>query len=156
MLVDRGYSPDTIVARAGLPLRIVFRREDVDTCTERVVFSSPHIDRRLAITGETAIELPAQAPGQVRFTCGMGRYHGRINLVAVGKPSLLQRLRARASRLESPLGTALVLWIFSLPFVAVGGALAADVTLALAVAGAGLLAWVAGCLWAFGRQGERT
>lgn len=156
VLVDRGYAPDTIVARAGLPLRIVFRRDDADTCSERVVFSSPHIDRRLATTGETTIELPAQPPGQVRFTCGMGRYHGRIELVAMREPSLLQRLRSRASRLESPLGTALVLWVFSLPFVAVAGVLAADVTLALVAAGAGLLALVAGCLWAFGRQAERT
>ena len=73
VLVDRGYHPDAIVARAGLPLRLLFHRIDVDACSERVVFSSPHIDRHLAMTGATMIELPAQPPGEVRFTCGMGR-----------------------------------------------------------------------------------
>jgi hypothetical protein len=109
IVVDRGYHPDAIVARAGLPLRLVFRRDDGDACSERVVFSSPHIDRPLAATGVTTIELPAQPPGEVRFTCGMGRYRGRIELIAERGPSILSRLRKRASRLDTPLGTALVL-----------------------------------------------
>lgn len=102
VVIDRGYHPDAIVARAGVPLRLVFRRDDEDVCTERVVFSSPRIDRRLAATGVTRIELPAQPAGEVRFTCGMGRYRGRIELVAEGAPSLLSRLRNRSSRLETP------------------------------------------------------
>ena len=156
VLVDRGYHPDTIVARSGIPLRLVFQREDADACSERVVFSSPHIDRRLATTGATMIELPAQPPGEVRFTCGMGRYRGRIELVADRAPSRLERLRQRTSRLETPLGTALVLWICSLPLIAVVGLLASDATAALAAAGAALIAWVAGCLWAFGRSTQPT
>ncbi|OGO58202.1 MAG: hypothetical protein A2V85_14665 [Chloroflexi bacterium RBG_16_72_14] len=98
LVIDRGYHPDAIIARAGLPLRLVFRRDDDDTCSERVVFSSPHIDRRLAATGSTTVELPAQPPGEVRFTCGMGRYRGRIVLVADRAPSILARLRTWASR----------------------------------------------------------
>ena len=156
VFVDRGYRPDAIVAQAGLPLRLVFRRDDRDACSERVVFSSPHIDRRLALTGATTIELPAQPPGEVRFTCGMGRYRGRIELVAEHAPSMLHRLRSQASRLETPLGTALVLWICTLPLIALVGVLAFDATAALAAAGIALFAWVAGCLWAFGRSAEPT
>jgi plastocyanin domain-containing protein len=156
VVVDRGYHPDAIVARAGLPLRLVFRREDQDACSERVVFSSPHIDRRLAPTGVTTIELPAQSSGEVRFTCGMGRYRGRIELISQRAPSILSRLRIRASRLERPVGTALVLWICSLPLIALLAVLALDATEAIAAAGAALIAWVAGCLWAFGRSAEST
>ncbi len=148
LVVDRGYHPDAIIAWAGLPLRLVFRRDDDDACSERVVFSSPHIDRRLAATGSTAIELPAQPPGVVRFTCGMGRYRGRIELVAERAPSILARLRKQASHLETPLGRALVLWIWSLPVIAVLGVLALDAAAAIAAAGAALVAWIAGCLWA--------
>jgi Cupredoxin-like domain len=79
--VDRGYQPAQSVASADEPLRIVFHRRDADHCTERVVFSSPHIERRLAANGTTIVDLPAQPPGIVRFTCGMGRYHGEITLV---------------------------------------------------------------------------
>lgn len=154
VIVDRGYHPDAIVARAGLPLRLVFRRNDMDACSERVVFSSPHVDRRLAATGPTTIDLPAQPPGEVRFTCGMGRYRGRIELTAERAPSLFRRLRTRASRLETPVGTALVLWICSLPLIALLTVLAFDATAAIAATGVALIAWVAGCLWAFGRTPE--
>ena len=154
VVVDGGYHPDAIVARAGLPLRLVFRRDDDDACSERVVFSSPHFDRRLAATGATTIDLPAQPPGEVRFTCGMGRYRGRIELTAERAPSFLSRLRHRASRHEAPLGTALVLWICSLPLIALLAVLTIDATAALAAAGAALIAWVVGCLWAFGRTPE--
>ena len=79
--VDRGYQPAQTAASADVPLRIVFHRLDADHCTERVVFSSPHIERRLAANGTTTVDLPAQPPGVVRFTCGLGRYRGEIALV---------------------------------------------------------------------------
>ncbi len=152
--VHAGYRPAAIVARAGLPLRLVFRRDDDDACSERVVFSAPRWDRRLAPTGTTIVDLPAQPPGEIRFTCGMGRYRGHIGLVEDPSPSIVQRLRDRASRLETPVGTALVLWICSVPLIALLAVLAFDATAAIAAAGAALVAWVAGCLWAFGRSAE--
>jgi hypothetical protein len=154
VVIDRGYHPAAIVAQAGLPLRLVFRRQDGDACTERVVFSSPHMDRRLAATGPTTVDLPAQPPGEVRFTCGMGRYSGRIQLIAERAPSIMRRLRIRASRLETPVGRALVLWVYTLPLIALLAVLALDATAAIAAAGAALMAWVAGCLWASGRSPE--
>jgi len=147
--VHRGYQPDSIRARAGLPLRIVFRRVDDDACSERVVFSSPHLDRRLSATGATTIDLPAQPPGEIRFTCGMGRYRGRIELVDERRRSIFARFREQASRVETPVGTALVLWLCTLPLIALLAIFALDATAALAAAGAALIAWVAGCLWAF-------
>ena len=147
--VRGGYRPGAIRACAGMPLRIVFRRDDDDACSERVVFSAPRLDRRLAPGGTTTVDLPAQPPGEIRFTCGMGRYRGHIELVAQGPPSIAARLRERMARLETPLGTALVLWICSLPLVAVLAVFVLDLRAALAAAGLALVAWVVGCLWAF-------
>lgn len=147
--VRRGYQPDSIRARAGVPLRIVFRREDDDACSERVVFSTARLDRRLSATGATTIDLPAQPPGEIRFTCGMGRYRGHIEFVGERRPSSLARLAEQATRLKAPLGTALVLWICSLPLIALLAVLALDARAAIVAAGAALVAWVAGCLWAF-------
>jgi hypothetical protein len=152
--VNGGYHPAAIIARAGLPLRLVFRRDDDDACTERVIFSAPRLDRRLAPSGTTTIDLPAQPPGEIRFTCGMGRYRGHIALVGERAPWIVKRLRDRASRLETALGRALVLWICSLPLIAVLAALAFDATAAVAAAGVALVAWVAGCLWALHRSAE--
>lgn len=156
VMVHGGYHPDAIVARAGLPLRLVFRRDDDDACTERIIFSAPRLDRRLAPTGATTIDLPAQPPGEIRFTCGMGRYRGRIGLVEERAPSLIARLRDQLPLMESALGTALVLWIVSLPLIGLLAVLAFDATAAIAAAGAALIAWVAGCLWAFGRSAHST
>jgi hypothetical protein len=66
----------------------------------------------------------------------------------------MRRLRIRASRLETPVGTALVLWVYTLPLIALLAVLALDATAAIAAAGAALIAWVTGCLWASGRSPE--
>lgn len=102
VIVDHGYRPQSIVARAGVPLRLVFRRRDDDECTDRVVFSSPHIDRRLARGAATTIVLPAQPPGEVRFTCGMGRYYGEIQLMA-DRSRPFATLRAAIGRRLEPI-----------------------------------------------------
>ena len=147
--VRGGYRPGAIVARAGVPLRILFRRDDDDACSERVVFSAPRLDRRLSSRGATAVDLPAQPPGEIRFTCGMGRYRGRIELVDPDPPTVVGRLRKQASRFGTPLGMAIVLWLGSLPLIAMFALVVLDAGAAVAVAGAALVALVAGCLWAF-------
>ena len=81
IVVDGGYRPDTSRARAGMPIRLIFQRQDDDACFERVVFSSPRIDRHLAASDVTIVDLPGQGQGEVRFTCGMGRYRGRIEVI---------------------------------------------------------------------------
>ena len=149
--VDRGYWPAVIHARAGEPLRLVFHRYDGSECAERVVFSNPRLERHLCLAGATVVDLPAQPAGQVRFTCGMGRYLGRIELTDA-PASELARLRRQFRQLETPLGTAFVFWISSLPLIALLPVLMLDAAAALAVAGVVLVAWVAGCLWAFGRH----
>jgi hypothetical protein len=99
VIVDRGYRPDCIVARAGVPLRIVFHRRDADECLDRVVFSSPRIERRLARRATTTVVLPAQPSGEIRFTCGMGRYHGQISLRAGARSPLAELGPALARQL---------------------------------------------------------
>jgi plastocyanin domain-containing protein len=94
VIVDGGFRPCSIVARAWRPLRLVFRREDADECLDRVIFSGSRLERRLPRWGTIAVELPVQPPGEVRFTCAMGRYRGRISFVGES-PSLAQWLRLR-------------------------------------------------------------
>jgi hypothetical protein len=147
--VRAGYRPGAILARAGVPLRIVFRREDDDVCTERIVFSAPRLERRLAPTGTTTIDLPPHPAGEIRFTCGMGRYRGHIELVDGTTRPVLARVREYASRLDGRRGMSLVLWISSIPLVAALVVLAFDATAALGVAAIVLVAWVAGCIVAF-------
>lgn len=154
--VARGYRPSRIAARAGLPLRVVFHREDPEDCLERVIFSSPHVVRHLDEGGATPVELPAQPAGEVRFTCAMGRYHGLIELVDDRARSPLGRLRARLGRAEGPLWLALALWACTLPLIALAAVLFLDPTAALAAAGLVLVASLAVCLLGFRSSGLET
>lgn len=120
--VDAGYWPRSIVARAGTPTRIIFQRADRDECSSRVVFSSPRLERRLTPNGQTTVDLPARPSGEIRFTCGMGRYRGRIRFVDERRRAILARWREQAPRLEAPLGTTRPRWL--LPGLVVGIVLA--------------------------------
>lgn len=83
IVVAHGYHPNFVKVPAGRPIRLVFRREDDEPCADRVVFSAPHLERRLAPNGVTVIDLPAVS-GEVRFTCARGRYRGRIRALPAG------------------------------------------------------------------------
>ena len=104
--VANGYWPGSIIARADRPLKLTFHRSDDDPCTERVIFSSPHLDRYLRPEAATTIVLPAQAPGEVRFTCAMGRYRGLIQLTGDKSPLSESESPLRRPRAENPIGMA--------------------------------------------------
>ena len=76
MVVDGGYHPPRVLARAGMPLRIVFDRREDNACSERVVFPGTGVEASLAAHASTAVDLPPLSPGVHEFTCGMGMLHG--------------------------------------------------------------------------------
>jgi plastocyanin domain-containing protein len=69
IVVAGGYEPDTVYARAGDPLTLIFRREETAACSERVVFPQlgksamlpPHVDVPVEV-------LPPRA-ATYEFTC---------------------------------------------------------------------------------------
>ncbi len=76
--VAGGYSPATIRARAGFPLRLVFDRKDTSSCSEEVVFPDFGV-RKFLPTGErTAIEITPPKPGKYEFMCGMSMLRGTV------------------------------------------------------------------------------
>jgi len=50
VVVKGGYTPDTIVVRAGEPVRLQFYRDETADCSERVVFEDFGIDARSAVS----------------------------------------------------------------------------------------------------------
>ena len=78
VLVKGGYSPDTIVATAGKPLRLVFRREEASPCSEMVVFDSFNKSAHLPQGELVAVELMPTEPGEYPFSCQMGMLRGRL------------------------------------------------------------------------------
>lgn len=78
--VKGGYEPELVVARAGTPLRILFRRQETSPCSEEVVFPSFGIRRHLPAFETTVITIPASAVGRYPFSCGMNMMHGTLVL----------------------------------------------------------------------------
>ncbi len=71
-----GYSPSRVSIAAGEPARLIFA-DAGGSCTLSLVFQG----QLYSITGETTIDLPAQQPGEIRYSCGMGMYGGTIAIV---------------------------------------------------------------------------
>jgi Cu+-exporting ATPase len=76
--VRGGYDPVATHVEAGIPVRLVFRREEVASCSERVVFPDLGISAALPAFRDTAVELPASEPGTHAFTCEMQMLHGWV------------------------------------------------------------------------------
>lgn len=76
--VHGGYDPAEVRVRAGRPVRLEFRREETNPCSEELVFPDFGLRRYLPAHETTTIDLPPQQPGAHEFTCGMGMLHGRL------------------------------------------------------------------------------
>lgn len=76
--VDGGYSPATIRARAGVPLRLVFDRKDNSSCSEEVVFPDFGVRKFLPTGEKTTIEITPPKPGRYEFMCGMSMLRGTL------------------------------------------------------------------------------
>lgn len=78
IIVDGGYTPAVVRAKAGRPVRLVFDRRDTGSCSEEVVFPDFSIRRFLPTGKRTTIEITAPKAGRYEFTCGMGMLHGAL------------------------------------------------------------------------------
>ena len=91
--VQGGFEPDTIVARAGEPLRLVFRREETASCSERVVFPAFGRSAMLPPFQDVALELLPEQEGEYEFTCQLGLLRGRL-IVVGDAPGANERRRS--------------------------------------------------------------
>lgn len=78
IIVDGGYSPETIEVPAGKSTVLHFLRKDPSSCLEEVVISDLKIRRALALNERTDVTIAPPHAGTFRFSCGMGMFHGTI------------------------------------------------------------------------------
>ena len=88
MTVRGGYSPDVIVVKQGVPVRLNFRREETSSCSERVVFGDFHVARDLPAFKTTPVEFTPDRAGEFTFTCGMNMMRGKLIVVRGGGPTV--------------------------------------------------------------------
>ncbi len=78
IVVDRGYQPSRIVIQHGERIRLKIVRKDYSPCAREIVFPSLNIRRELPVNEAVFIDLPALAPGETEFHCGMNMLRGTI------------------------------------------------------------------------------
>ena len=76
--VKGGYSPDRVRVKEGVPLRIVFDRQEGGECTSRVLFPDFAVNAALPAFARTAVELLPDRAGEFGFACGMNMVHGTL------------------------------------------------------------------------------
>jgi plastocyanin domain-containing protein len=76
--VKGGYSPDVIVVRRGMPVRLNFYRDETSSCSETVVFGDFGIARNLPAFKTTPVEFTPDKAGEFTFTCGMNMLRGKL------------------------------------------------------------------------------
>ena len=79
--VKGGYSPDLIEVQPGVPVRLVFDRQESGECSSRVVFPDFKINQTLPANAQTAVQFLPEVPGEYTFACGMNMLHGRVRVV---------------------------------------------------------------------------
>ena len=78
-VLNNGYSPVKLSARAEVPARLTFISDNVRSCALALVIPELHVEELLPATGEYTVEIPPQPAGKVlRYSCSMGMYTGQI------------------------------------------------------------------------------
>ncbi len=78
IIVKGGYSPDVIVVKKGVPVRLDFYRDETADCSDTIVFGDFKIRKPLPAFKTTAIEFTPEKEGEYVFTCGMGMMRGKL------------------------------------------------------------------------------
>lgn len=78
VIVKGGYSPDVIVVKQGVPVRLDFYRDETASCSEQVIFGDFGIAHDLPAFKSTPIEFVPDRSGEFTFTCGMNMMRGKL------------------------------------------------------------------------------
>ena len=76
--VKGGYSPDVIIVKKGVPVRLNFYRDETSSCSEKIVFGDFGIARDLPAFKNTMIEFTPDKSGEFTFACGMNMLRGKL------------------------------------------------------------------------------
>jgi membrane fusion protein, heavy metal efflux system len=75
---DKGFEPDRVTLRAGVPARITFVRTSETTCATEITVPSMNIKRALPLNQPVDIEFTPQKTGDIEFVCGMNMLRGTL------------------------------------------------------------------------------
>ncbi|MFL6258679.1 MAG: cupredoxin domain-containing protein [Thermoanaerobaculia bacterium] len=76
--VQGGYEPAEVKVKRGIPVRLIFDRQETSSCSEEVVIPDFGIRKFLPAFQKTPVELTPEKEGAFDITCGMSMLHGKL------------------------------------------------------------------------------
>jgi len=76
--VRGGYNPGTVRVKRGVPLQLVFNRQEEASCSDEIVIPAFGVQKFLAPFGRTTVEITPDKLGKFDITCGMSMLHGTL------------------------------------------------------------------------------
>jgi plastocyanin domain-containing protein len=78
--VDGGYKPNAIRIPKDKTSKLIFIRNDANTCLEDLVLPDFNIKKYLPMGKPVTVILSPKQPGKFGFHCGMNMFHGTIEV----------------------------------------------------------------------------
>jgi len=78
VVTQKGFEPDRVSLRAGVPARLTFVRTTDQTCGTEVVIPSLSVRRALPLNESVVIEFTPSKSGEIAFACGMNMLKGVV------------------------------------------------------------------------------
>ena len=78
VVVNGGYTPNTVVLKQCVPASIVFDRKDPSGCFSHVTFPDFGINEELPVGEQHSIDIDTSKPGEYQYACGMNMFHGKV------------------------------------------------------------------------------
>src|SRR4051812_20372793 len=76
--VQGGYDPAEVHVRLGVPVELVFDRQETSPCSEELVIAHLNIRKFLPAFEKTPIAFTPNEAGNFDITCGMSMLHGKL------------------------------------------------------------------------------
>lgn len=73
-----GYSPDVIIAKKGIPLKINLTSDNDAGCAIDIVFPEFNINRTVPAGSSEVIEIMPERKGTYNYRCSMDMYRGKL------------------------------------------------------------------------------
>lgn len=77
---NRGYSPNSFTIKKGVPVKWIIDSQAANSCASSIIMSKYNISKNL-VAGENIIEFTPTVTGSINFSCSMGMYTGKFNVI---------------------------------------------------------------------------
>lgn len=78
IVVRGGYEPGVIRVKRGVPVRLLFDRQENASCSEEVVLGAFNVRKFLPAFQRTPVEFTPDKAGEFDVTCGMSMLHAKL------------------------------------------------------------------------------